>query len=142
MSKLLFIFVALLLIIFPMFGMDRKEDLLLYGVILLLEVPIMMLFFKRFRIYFFLVIPIAILGGLICSTIFWVAFGKLGLQESGLSQQQEILGYLLMISFALISASHIVMRFSHYIELKKYFFLTVNTIFSLIYCVVALSYWP
>ena len=53
MSKLLFIFVALLLIIFPMFGMDRKEDLLLYGVILLLEVPIMMLFFKRFRIYFF-----------------------------------------------------------------------------------------
>lgn len=141
MSKLLFIFVALLLIIFPMFGMDRKEDLLLYGIILLLEVPIMMLFFKRFQIYFFLVIPIAILGGLIFSTIFLVAYGKLGLQVSGLSQHQEIFGYLLMISFALISASHIVMRFSHYIELKKYLFLAVNTIFSLIYCVFAVSYW-
>ncbi len=42
---------------------------------------------------------------------------------------------------ALVSASHMVLRYSDYQMHRRYIALSINGVFSLIFCLFALSYW-
>ena len=142
MAKLTLLIFAILLIGFPIADIGRKEDLLLFGGTAILELVVLTLFFKRVFIPVYLVVPISIVCGLFFATFFWVLATKLGMQGAGQSQQQEIASYFLMISFALSSVSHVIVRISDYQKAKRYVALIVNIIFSIICCVFAMSYWP
>lgn len=141
MTKLVLLIFVVLLIGFPVLTIDRKEDLLLYGVVAILEFFSVAIFFKRISCPIYLVIPMSIFSSLFFAVFFWLTSAKLGMQSVGPSQQQEILSYLLMIGFALVSASHLIIRFSDYWVAKRYVVLTMNSVFSLICCFLALSYW-